>query len=57
MNNKEFILDLYKKGYTPKYIANLMLKKLKKRNSISTQNQALNLVESTILEHYTTQRT
>lgn len=57
MNNKEFILDLYKKGYMPKYIANLIFKKMKMRNSMVTQKQALNLVESVILEYYTTQRT
>lgn len=57
MNNKDFILDLYKKGHTLKYIANLILRKIKKRNSMATQKQALNLVESVILEHYSTQRT
>lgn len=56
MNNKEFILSLYKKGYTVKYIANLMYKNIKKRNSVVTEKQALNMVESIILEFYTSQK-
>lgn len=57
MDIKEFILDLYKKGHTPKYIANLIYKKLMKKSSCATEKQALNIVESTILDFYTTQRT
>ena len=57
MNYKEFILDLYKKGFTPKYIANLMLKKHINKGWFCTQMQALHFVECTILEYYTTQRT
>lgn len=57
MDYKEFVLDLYKKGCTPKYIANLLCRKLKKRNSIATHYQALALVENTILEFCTTKRT
>lgn len=57
MDVKEFILDLYKKGYTPKYIANLIYKKMKKRNSALTEKQALNIVEGVILDFYSTQRT
>lgn len=57
MNNKEFILDLYKKGCTPKYIANLIHKKIKKKVSNETYNNILNMVESTILEFYTVKRT
>ena len=53
----EFILDLYKKGYTPKYIAKLIYKKVKIKGSNQTFNNVLNLVEKTILEFYTTQRT
>lgn len=53
----EFILYLYKKGHTPKYIANLVHKKLKRQGSAETEKQVLNLVESTILGFYTTQRT
>lgn len=56
MDNRELILSLYKKGCTPKYIANLMFKKMKKINSAATQKQVLNLVESIILEFYTSQR-
>lgn len=57
MDNKDFILSLYKKGHTLKYIANLIYIKTKKRNNLVTKIQALNLVESIILEFYTTQRT
>ena len=53
----EFILYLYKKGHTPKYIANLMYKKIKKQGSEESYKNVLNMVESTILEFYTTQRT
>jgi len=54
MDYKEFILDLYKKGCTPKYIANLLYKKLKKKGSSQTEKNSLNMVETTILEFYTT---
>ena len=50
----EFILDLYKKGCTPKYISNLLHKKLKKKGCSETQKSVLNMVEKTILEFYTT---
>lgn len=54
---KYFILDLYKKGNTAPYIANLLYKKMIKMDSNYTRFAALNLVEKTILEFTTTQRT
>jgi len=53
----EFILCLYKKGHTPKYIANLVYKKMKKQGSVLTESQVFNLVECIILDFYTTKRT
>ena len=57
MDYKEFILYLYKKGCTPKYIANLVYKKLKRKGTSQTEKNVLNMVEIIILEFYTTQRT
>lgn len=54
MNINEFILDLYKKGHTPKYIAKLIYKKVKTKGSNQTFENVLNKVEKTILELYTT---
>ena len=50
----EFILYLFKKGHTPKYIAKLVYKKVKKQGSNETEKQILNLVEKTILDFYST---
>ena len=50
----EFILYLYKKGHTPKYIANELYRNLKRQGTPETEKSVLNMVEKTILEHYTT---